>query len=279
MKLSVVIVNYNVTQLLSNCLISIQKFVNNIDFEVIVIDNQSTDGSWKNLINEFPWVKFIENAANEGFAKANNKAVQMAQGEYILLLNPDTEIEGNYIKEILDFADAQKKIGCLGVRFHDSQGNFLPECKRSVPGIFNSFQKLLTPFYSHQSSSKNYYRNDIAETDIAKVEVITGAFLLMKRNLYLEIGGLDESYFMYGEDIDLCYTLLNNGYENWYYGKYSILHIKGESTIKDIKYLNNFYGAMQIFVEKYYKKQSPIQYRLLKLGLKVRYQIARFKLK
>lgn len=279
MKLSIIIVNYNVTQLLKNCLFSIQKFLNEVDYEVIVIDNQSPDSSWKELINEFPSVQFIENSANEGFAKANNKAAKSAIGEYILLLNPDTEIEGNYMKEILDFADNQVNFGCLGVRFHDFNGNFLPECKRSVPNVLNSFEKLFTPIQSKNLTKKSYYRNDISETEIAEVEVITGAFLLIKRNLYLEIGGLDETYFMYGEDIDLCYTLLRKGYKNWYFGKYSILHIKGESTIKDRKYLENFYGAMQIFIEKYYKKQSPLQYQFLKIGLKLRHQFAKLQLK
>ena len=279
MKLSIIIVNYNVTRLLRNCLNSIQQYISNLDYEVIVMDNLSPDDSWKVLIDEFPWVKFIENTANEGFAKANNKAAKLATGEYILLLNPDTAFEEDSMKEILDFADAQENLGCLGVRFHDLNGNFLPECKRSVPDVFNSFEKLFSPFQSNQSSKKNYYRNDIAETEIAPVEVITGAFLLMKRELYLEIGGLDESYFMYGEDIDLCYTLLKKGYQNWYYGKHSILHIKGESTVKDEKYLSNFYGAMQIFIEKYYKKQSPLQYQFLKFGLKVRHFIAKLQLK
>ena len=278
MKLSIIIVNYNVTTLLKNCLNSIQKFVQNIDYEVIVIDNQSPDSSWKDLINEFPTVKFIENSTNEGFAKANNKAAKLANGEYILLLNPDTEFESNCMKELLYFADNQTNFGCLGVRFHDVEGKFLPECKRSVPNVFNSFEKLFSPFQSKNSSKKSYYRNDIAETEIAEVEVITGAFLLVKRNIYLEIGGLDETYFMYGEDIDLCYTLLRKGYKNWYYGKYSILHIKGESTVKDRKYLENFYGAMQIFIEKYYKKQSPIQYQFLKLGLVIRHQLAKLQL-
>ena len=265
--------------MLRNCLISIQRFVQDIDYEVIVIDNQSPDSSWKELINEFPTVKFIENSGNEGFAKANNKAAKLANGEYILLLNPDTELEGNYMKEILDFADNQANFGCLGVRFHDVEGKFLPECKRSVPNVFNSFEKLFSPFQTKNSSKKSYYRNDINETEIAEVEVITGAFLLAKRNVYLEIGGLDETYFMYGEDIDLCYTLIRKGYRNWYFGKYSVLHIKGESTVKDKKYLENFYGAMQIFIRKYYKKQNPFQYLFLKLGLKVRHFIAKLQLK
>ncbi len=279
MKLSIIILNYNVAQLLRNCLQSIERYVFDIDYEVIVIDNQSPDDSWKELITEFTAVKFIENTANEGFAKANNKAAKLASGEYILLLNPDTELEGDYMKEIIEFADAQSNFGCLGVRLHDLEGNFLPESKRSVPNVLNSFEKLFSPFTSKKSFKKGYYRNDLSENDIAQVEVITGAFLLIKRNLYLEIGGLDETYFMYGEDIDLCYTLLRKGYKNWYFGKHSVLHIKGESTIKDTKYLKNFYGAMLIFIEKYYKNQSPIQYQFLKLGLKIRHFIARLQLK
>ena len=279
MKLSIIIVNYNVTRLLRNCLNSIQQYISNVDYEVIVMDNLSPDSSWKVLIDEFPTVKFIENTANEGFAKANNKAAKLATGEYILLLNPDTAFEGNMMKEILDFVDAQSNFGCLGVRLHDLEGKFLPESKRSVPSVYNSFEKLFTHFSSKKKSKKGYYRNDIAETDIAEVDVITGAFLLMKRNLYLEINGLDETYFMYGEDIDLCYTLIRKGYKNWYFGKSSVLHIKGESTVKDKKYLENFYGAMQIFIRKYYKKQNPVQYLFLKLGLKVRHFIAKLQLK
>ena len=279
MRLSIIIVNYNVTRLLRNCLNSIQQYVSDVDYEVIVMDNQSPDSSWKILIDEFPTVKFIENTANEGFAKANNKAAKLATGEYILLLNPDTEFEGNMMKEILDFADAQSNFGCLGVRLHDLEGRFLLESKRSVPDVFNSFEKLFTPFSLKNKSKKGYYRNDIAENDIAEVDAITGAFMLMKKNLYLEIEGLDEAYFMYGEDIDLCYTLLRKGYKNWYFGKSSVLHIKGESTVKDKKYLENFYGAMQIFIQKYYKKQNPVQYLFLKLGLKVRHFIAKLQLK
>ncbi|QRA45291.1 glycosyltransferase family 2 protein [Chryseobacterium cucumeris] len=277
MKLSVIIVNYNVTQLLRSCLLSLRKYIQDIDYEVIVIDNASADSSWRDLISEFPNVHFISSATNGGFSKANNQAVRKAKGEYILLLNPDTEFEGFYMKELLDFADAQPSFGCLGVRMHDAGGNFLPESKRSVPDMFNSFEKLFTNF--KKNNSKSYYRNDIEENAIAEVEVITGAFLLAKKDVYERIGGLDEAYFMYGEDIDLCYTFLRNGYQNFYYGKVSILHHKGESTIKDEVYLNRFYGAMQIFIDKYYKESKPVQYSFLKAGLKLRHQIEKIRLK
>lgn len=276
MNLSFIIVNYNVTDLLRNCLRSIQKYVVDIDYEIIVIDNDSTDASWKNLIDEFPDVDFITNSKNEGFAIANNKAVRKAQGEYILLLNPDTELEGFYMKEILDFANTQSHFGSLGVRMHDATGLFLPESKRSVPNILSSFNKLF--LNSKKTTTKSYYRNDINEFDIAEVEVITGAFFLIKKNVYAEIGGLDESYFMYGEDIDICYTLLLRGLKNYYYGKASILHHKGESTVKDDIYLSRFYGAMKIFIDKYYKKQKPVQYLFLRLGLNLKHGLERARL-
>lgn len=276
MKLSIIIVNYNVTELLRNCLSSIISFVQDLDYEVIVIDNKSPDSSWKDLKIEFPTVQFMSSEVNHGFAIANNKAVKNARGEYILLLNPDTELEGFYMKEIVEFADQHKDLGCLGIRMHDATGKFLPESKRSVPDMFNSFEKLFTNF--KKKKSKSYYRNDIKEFEIAEVEVITGAFLLIKRDLYIQIGGLDEKYFMYGEDIDICFTLLRKKYKNWYYGKSSILHHKGESTVRDAKYLERFYGAMQIFIDKYYKNQKPVQHRFLSAGLKLRHRMEARKL-
>lgn len=276
-KLSIIIVNYNVTQLLRNCLLSIQKYCEGIDYEVIVIDNKSTDSSWGDLIPEFPKVHFIASENNEGFAKANNRARETAAGEYMLILNPDTELEGFYLNEILNFADSKTNFGCLGVRMHDANGNFLPESKRSVPDMINSFEKLFTNF--KKKNSKSYYRNDVDEYGVAELEVITGAFFLVKKEVYEKVGGLDERYFMYGEDIDLCYTLLNTGYKNYYYGKASILHHKGESTVKDELYLERFYGAMQIFIDKYYRVNKPLQYSFMKAGLRLRHKIEKIKLK
>lgn len=276
-KLSIIIVNYNVTQLLRNCLLSIQKYIKGINYEVIVIDNASSDISWRDLIVEFPNFHFIASENNDGFSKANNKAIRTATGEYILILNPDTELEGFYMGEVVRFADSKSDFGCLGVRMHDAQGVFLPESKRSVPDMFNSFEKLFVNFKNN--NSKSYYRNDIDENDIDEVEVITGAFFLIKKEIYQKAGGLDEAYFMYGEDIDLCYTLLRSGLKNYYYGKASILHHKGESTVKNDLYLERFYGAMQIFISKYYKESKPFQYSFLSAGLRLRHKIEKIKLK
>ncbi|WP_027384721.1 glycosyltransferase family 2 protein [Epilithonimonas caeni] len=276
MKLSVIIVHYQVGGLLKNCILSIQKYFHGFEYEIIVVDNASPDTKWKELITEFPDVKFIESKENLGFSKANNIGVKAAKGEYVYILNPDTEIEGNYFKEILDFADSQKNIGAIGLRMHNAKGEFLPESKRSVPALINSFEKLFTKL---RDDSKTYYRNDVDEFGIAEVAVMTGANLLMKKSVYEEVGGFDERYFMYGEDIDLCYTILRKGYRNFYYGKYSILHYKGESTVKNRLYLKRFFGAMDIFIGKYYKKQKPFQYLLMKVGLKFKHFIEARKIK
>lgn len=276
MKVSVIIVHYQVKNLLRNCILSIQKYFQGFDYEIIVVDNNSPNPEWKVLIDEFDKVNFIELKENLGFSKANNIGVKSAKSEYVYILNPDTEIEENYFQEILDFADNQDKFGALGLRMHDADGKFLPESKRSVPALVNSFEKLFTKL---NNDSKTYYRNDVSETEIAEVEVMTGANLLMKKAVYEEVGGFDERYFMYGEDIDLCYTILRKGYKNFYYGKYSILHYKGESTVRDKIYLERFFGAMDIFIDKYYKKQKPFQYVLMKIGLKLKHFSEELKLK
>lgn len=275
-KLSYIILNYNVTDLLRKCLQSVITYTKNIDYEVIVIDNASPDPSWKVLQQEFPGVKFMAENENLGFAVANNKAALAANGEFLFILNPDTEILGDYMSTVVSFAESKSNFGCLGLRMQDAAGKFLPESKRSVPNMFNSFEKLFTGF--RRNSTKSYYRDDIGECEIAEVEVLTGANLLIRKEVYLEAGGFDERYFMYGEDIDLCYTLLQKGCTNWYMGKYSILHHKGESTVKDRKYLEHFYGAMKIFIDKYYLKQKPLHHFLLSLGLKVHHALERKKL-
>ena len=252
------------------------RYSEDISCEIIVIDNASPDDSWKKLKTEFPSVRFIEENINLGFAKANNKAAKAAKGEFLYILNPDTELLGNCMKEIVDFAESQSNFGCLGLRMHDASGAFLPESKRSVPDMFNSFEKLFTGL--RKNTSKSYYRNDIGEFEIAEVEVITGANMLIRKSVYEEIGGFDERYFMYGEDIDICYTLLRKGYKNWYYGKASMLHHKGESTVKDGLYLKRFYGAMKIFVDKYYGSK-PVHHLLLSAGLRIRHQLELLKMK
>lgn len=274
--LSIIIVNYNVAEYLRRCLSSIISFSYNIDLEIIVIDNNSSDDGWTKLIAEFPKVRFIQLEENLGFSKANNIGVHYATSKYILLLNPDTELFENSLEQVLEFANSKNNLGCIGVRLYDKQGNFHAESKRSIPNIFNSFQKL---FLSKKQKNRGYYRNDIDEYSIAKVEVITGAFLFCEKEKYLEVGGLDEAYFMYGEDIDLCYTFIQHGYENWYYGKTSVLHHKGESTIKNEIYIERFYGAMKIFLKKYFYSQKKIFYWMAIFGIEFKMLMEKIKLK
>lgn len=275
MKISFIIVHYNVAGYLKNCLQSVIKYADGVDYEVLVIDNHSPDPSWKALMHEFPDVKFIKNTVNAGFAKANNLAVREAKGKFLFFLNPDTEIEGFYISEIVQFAENRKDFGCLGLRMHDAYGHFLPESKRSVPNAVRSFDKLFNPI--KKNGRKSYYRDDIPEQAVAEVDILTGANLMVLKAVYEQVGGFDERYFMYGEDIDFCYTVLNAGFRNYYYGRYAILHHKGKSTTKDKAYLERFYGAMQIFLDKYYKHEKPLQHKFLSAGLRLKKRLESLK--
>lgn len=248
-KLSVIIVSYNVQYFLEQCILSIQNASKNISIEIIVVDNNSIDGSCSMLHNKFPEVQLIANIENVGFSKANNQGVKKASGEYILILNPDTVIAEDTFEKVIDFANQQQNLGALGVRFIDGSGKFLPECKRNIPTVKIASQKI-------RGNSKKYYANHISEKGIAKIEVLTGAFMFIKRETYLEVDGFDEDYFMYGEDIDLCYKLLNKNYQNYYFGTSTIIHYKGESTEKNISNYRHFYGAMQIFYTKHFKRNS-----------------------
>jgi len=231
---------------LEQCLLSVQASCKNIVAEIIVVDNNSTDKSCKIIKDKFPKVSLIENKINVGFAKANNQGVNKAKGIYVLILNPDTVLAEDTIDQVLNFAKHQQKMGAIGVRFIDGTGNFLPECKRNVPTLRIANQKI-------RGNSKNYYATQFKENEITKVDILTGAFMLLKRDVYLENGGFDEDYFMFGEDIDFSYKLINKGFLNYYFGESSIIHYKGESTIKDYIYLKNFYGSMQTFYKKHYK--------------------------
>ncbi len=252
-KLSVIIINYNVRFFLEQCLLSVIKACENISYEIIVIDNNSIDGSREMIKDSYSQVKLISNPENIGFSKANNIGVSKANGKYLLILNPDTVIAEDTLQKIIDFAEKQENLGVLGVKMIDGSGSFLPESKRNIPTIKIATKKII-------GNSENYYANYISENEVSEVEILTGAFMLLKRKIYLEVGGFDEDYFMFGEDIDLCYKILNKGYQNIYFGKSSIIHYKGESTIKDASYLKNFYGAMQIFFKKHYRENVLLNF-------------------
>lgn len=269
MKISVIIVSYNARYYLEQCLNSVQDALTNWEGEIIVIDNDSPEKPIPQIKDRFPSVNFIESNVNLGFAKANNLGVESASGEFVLILNPDTVLPETIFDEMIPFAENTKNVGAMGVRLIDANGSFHPESKRNIPTLKNTFGKLFGTLID-KNNSKSYYKSEIGEFEIAPTEVLVGAFMLMKKSVYEKVGGFDDQYFMYGEDIDLSYTLTLNGFTNYYFGQSTVIHYKGESTRKDKKYLKIFFGAMQVFIEKYYKRK-PIHYLLFSIGLKLRY--------
>ena len=247
MKLSVVILNYNVKHFLELCLRSVEAAIVNIDAEIIVVDNDSEDDSCLMVKSLFPNVNLIENKENMGFSKGNNIGVTKANGEYLCILNPDTVVSEDTFLKLLEFSETKEELGIVGCKLINGKGEFLPESKRRIPYINAAFKKLL-------GNSDDYYANHLKEEDVDQVDVLVGAFMFLKKVVYNKIGGFDEDYFMYGEDIDISYKALKQGYKNFYYGKTSILHFKGESTLRDKNYARRFYGAMQIFYKKHFKK-------------------------
>jgi GT2 family glycosyltransferase len=243
---------------------SVQKAAENIESEIIVVDNVSSDDSCDMVLQNFPDVRLIRNTENVGFSKANNQGVANAKGEYVLILNPDTVVSENTFEKILNFADQKKNLGALGVQLVDGAGIFLPESKRGIPTLKATFYKLM----GQNNEKTTYYNGKLAKDETGQIEVLVGAFMLLKKKVYLEVGGFDEDYFMYGEDIDLSYTLLKKNYQNYYLGTTKVIHFKGESTRKDVKYLNYFHGAMEIFYKKHFTSNTVRNF-LMKLGSKL----------
>lgn len=256
MQLSVVILNYCVPYHLYLCVDSVSKAVQNLDAEIIVADNASKDNSEELIKSQFPEVQWIQHQKNFGFSKGNNLAIQQAKGNNILLLNPDTFVGEDLFKSLLTEIEKITNLGALGVQLIDGRGNFLPESKRNFP----SWNAVKSKFFGNGDS---YYASHVSIDSNASVEVLVGAFMWMKRKTYLDVGGLDERYFMYGEDIDLSYQLAKKN-KNFYFGEHQVVHFKGESTQKDKTYWKRFYKAMYLF----YDKNFPSN-RFTKYGIKL----------
>ncbi|MDV6168441.1 glycosyltransferase family 2 protein [Flavobacterium sp. DG1-102-2] len=267
MQLSVIILNYNVRYFLEQCVLSVQQALSGIEAEIIVIDNNSTDDSCAMMKSRFPEVKLIENRENTGFPKGNNIGVDAANGEYICILNPDTVVAEDTFSKILSFANAQKDFGISGVKLVDGRGCFLPESKRGVPTPWVAFTKIggLYKLLPRKEIFNRYYAQHLGENQNGKVDILVGAFMFMKRDLYLEIGGFDEDCFMYSDDIDLSYMVLKKGLRNYYFADSSVIHYKGESTVKDGAYMKRFREAMQFFYNKHFRR-SPQFDVLMKIG-------------
>jgi GT2 family glycosyltransferase len=253
MQLSVIILNYNVRFFLELCVLSVQNATKNIDAEIIVIDNKSQDDSCAMMKQRFPNVKLIENKENSGFPKGNNIGVAVAQGEYICILNPDTVVAEDTFTKVLAFAKKQKEMGIVGVKLIDGTGNFLPESKRGIPTPFVAFTKITGLYKIFPNKFGKYYAQHLSENQTGQVEILVGAFMFMKRDLYNEIGGFDENCFMYSDDIDLSYMALKKGKSNYFFHETSVIHYKGESTIKDGAYMNRFQEAMNFFYKKHFR--------------------------
>ncbi|WP_394757882.1 glycosyltransferase family 2 protein [Flavobacterium sp.] len=255
MQLSVIILNYNVRYFLELCVLSVQKALETIDAEIIVIDNNSSDESCEMMKQRFSNIKLIENNENSGFPKGNNIGVSQAKGEYVCILNPDTVVAEDTFTKILAFAERQKNLGIVGCKLIDGTGNFLPESKRGVPTPFVAFTKIFG-LYKFSNYFGKYYAQHLQENETGKVDILVGAFMIMKRELYLEVGGFDEKCFMYSDDIDLSYMVLQKGKSNYYFHETTVIHYKGESTIKDGTYMKRFQEAMNFFYKKHFNPEA-----------------------
>ena len=255
MQLSVIILNYNVRHFLELCVLSVQKALENIEGEIIVVDNNSSDDSCAMMKQRFPKVKLIENAANLGFPKGNNMGVAQAKGEYICILNPDTVVAEDTFDKVLAFAKRQADLGIIGCKLIDGTGNFLPESKRGIPTPWVAFTKIfgLYKWFPKSTLFNQYYAQQLTENETGKVDILVGAFMVMQRQLYNEIGGFDENCFMYSDDIDLSYRVLQQRKFNYYFHETTVIHYKGESTVKDGTYMKRFQDAMNFFYKKHFK--------------------------
>ena len=256
-KVSVIIVSYNVRSLLTECIDSVRKALEGLDGQIVVVDNCSKDDTVDYLSKHYPDVTLIVNKENVGFAKANNQAIKACTSEYVLLLNPDTVVGEQTILGCVEFMDAHPEAGGAGVRMLTRDGVPAPESRRGIPTPWVAMLKML-------GFTRRYYMSDLPWDKPCRIEVISGAFFMLRKKALDEVGLLDEDFFMYGEDIDLSYRLLKGGWQNWYL-PYDIIHYKGGSTQKtSFRYVHVFYQAMLIFFRKHYQHLSfffsvPIQ--------------------
>ncbi len=259
MKLSVIIVNYNVKYFLEQALVAVNRANEGLSAEIWVVDNNSSDDSVQMVREKFPNVRLIANTENVGFSRANNQAMREATGEYVLLLNPDTIVAEDTFQKCLDFMDAHPEAGALGVKTIDGSGIFLPESKRGFPTPWIAFCKSfgLSSLFPKSKTFNRYYLGHLSPDETNECDILVGSFMLMRQTALTKSGLLDEAFFMYGEDIDLSYRIQNQGFKNYYFSDTTIVHYKGESTKKgSLNYVRIFYGAMIIFAKKHFSGQQ-----------------------
>jgi O-antigen biosynthesis protein len=265
-RLSIIIVNYNVKHFIEQCLLSVRAAIVGIDCEVFVVDNNSVDGSQQMLREKFPDITLIESKENLGFSAGNNLAMRIATGEYILLLNPDTVVEESTFHKCIEFMDAHPDAGALGVKMIDGEGRFLPESKRGLPSPWVAFYKIfgLSRLFPKSKKFGQYHLGFLDKEQDHIVDVLSGAYMFMRKTCLDKIGLLDETFFMYGEDIDLSYRVTLGGWKNYYFAGTKIIHYKGESTKKgSLNYVKVFYNAMIIFANKHFSKGGASFYTII----------------
>lgn len=262
MDISVIFVSYNTKYFLEQAIQSVIAARADFDIEIIIVDNDSSDGTAEYIkkVIDYPLI-IIQNESNVGFAAANNIGIRKANGKYILLLNPDTIIQDDTLEVCYAFAEGKESIGAIGVKMVDGNGNFLPESKRSLPTPSNALWKLsgMAKLFPTSKIFSAYNLGNVDKDSTSEVEVLCGAFMFIPNSVLKSVGGLDEDYFMYGEDIDLSFSITKIGYNIWYLGDHSIIHYKGQSTKKSsVDYVNTFYNAMSIFAKKHYSGSSAL---------------------
>ena len=266
MVLSIVIVNYNVKEFLTQCLESIYRSKTEYTFEVIVVDNASADSGESRILKAFPEVRWIANTENIGFGRANNQGFEAAKGTYTLILNPDTVVQEDTLEVCIDYLKSHPEVGGLGIKGIDGTGQFLPESKRGLPTPMTALWKItgLSRIFTKSSFFARYHMGHLDPDGNHKVDILVGCFMMIPTALLREVGGFDPRYFMYGEDIDLSYELLKTGHENQYISDSQIIHYKGESTKRgSLNYVKMFYQAMIIFARKQFSGSSALAYTLL----------------
>ena len=269
MKLSVIIVNYKVKHYLEQCLRSVAEASRGIAVEVIVVDNASGDGSVEYLRERFPDVTIIASEENLGFARANNLAIRNSHGQYVLLLNPDTIVAEETFSDFISFMDSTPDAGGCGAYMLHTDGSFAPESRRGLPTPFVAFCKMsgLASLFPKSRTLGRYYMRYLNENEVNRIEIMSGAFMFLRRDALDKAGLLDEDFFMYGEDIDLSYRILKAGYNNYFLPS-RILHYKGESTVKSsYRYVHTFYRAMELFFNKHYAHYSILLSLPIKLAI------------
>lgn len=278
---SVVIVNYNVKDLVDNCIASIYKAnENKYNIEIFFVDNNSIDGSSEHISHKYPQVKIINNDKNIGFSKANNLALRKAEGKYILILNPDTVLEEGTFEKLISFTEKNKDAGAVTSKLILANGKLDSACRRSFPTPSVAVPRILglSKLFPKNKVFGKYNLTYLDENETSEVDAVCGAFMFIPRKVLDKAGLFDEDYFMYGEDLDLCFQIKKNGYKIFYYPEVTTIHFKGESTRKtNLSYVNNFYGAMKIFVRKNFKGTSRLLSFILQAGIYARLSFSYFK--